>query len=357
MESWRRTKIGALKDAARIGFAHMTGDFPYINIAVLKATRHDEIPGKEKYILTALAAAAKDIRFQRYLRHCLEERIERTKNWMVTLKTLALVHRLMTDALPIFTEEQLQNSSYATLLLDLSVRFNDRSSPSALDSSLWIRKYSCYLAQRLHCNRILNNEIVLEKQKDLDIEKLLEDLRSLQLLLDCLLDCTPQKCPVAVNFLIQYALDLLQKECSNIYPAINVCVSKQLDSLVGMPRHTAQRFGNIYKEIMQQSEKLSDFFHTCEVIVRHGRTGDGREVGVANIIDEKVHERDEWGEETTLKKPEALQDAGYVSTGTADENADDDMQSPFMISNTADRWERVLDRRLVASFTNNVMER
>jgi hypothetical protein len=93
MESWSRRTVGALKDAGNIGYAKFRSKISDIDIAVLKSTRHNNIPPNENHVLIALAATDSS-ELLPYLRHVVEMRLNRTKNWMVTLKTLALIHRL-----------------------------------------------------------------------------------------------------------------------------------------------------------------------------------------------------------------------------------------------------------------------
>jgi len=267
MDSWSRKAVGALKDVASVGFANMNGRITDIDVAVVKATRHNEIPPSEKHVLIAVTAT-NDRSLRRYLRRTIEERLRRTKNWMVAVKTLTLIHRLIRDALPTFADEEMRHSSDTTPLMAVSHTFEDSSSPLALEFSFWVRSYSFYLSQSLRCKRIVNHGIFVENQsktpKIFETVQLLEDLRSLQQLLDCLLDCTPpREGPVAFNPLIHYALDLIVKECPEIYATINVRICKLLSLFFEMPSGKAVAFVDIYKRILQQYDKLSDFYDAC----------------------------------------------------------------------------------------------
>lgn len=270
---WSRKAMGALKDAASVGFAmmsyvgHTTSTntrLADIDVAIVKATRHNDIPPKEKRLLILLAATGEH-RLRRYIKYTVEQRLKRTKNWMVAVKTLSLIHGLMMAVLPcIFAEEkqELQHSSDTTLLGRVSKSFEDCSSSVALEFSLWARKYSSYLVQRLHC---CSNYEILDENQNFEIAQLLEDLRSLHLLLGCLLNCTPpQEGPVAMNSLIHYALDLLVKECPKICAAMNECIRKLLDySFVDFTSDKALFFVYICEQILQQYDKLSDFYDAC----------------------------------------------------------------------------------------------
>jgi len=263
MDSWSRKIVGALKDAGNIGYAKLNSKAADIDIAVLKCSRHNDIPPEEKHVLTALAATESS-ELLPHLRRVVRMRLSRTKNWMVTLKTLALIHRLLRDGrgqIPIFTDEDKpQYSSNKDLLASMSEHFKDGSSPLAIECSGWIRKYSSYLTRRLHCNRILKYGADNNQKDIMEVKELLEDMKSLEMLVDCLVDCNiPDEFPVAKNSLFQYVLHLLMKECSNICAAFNVCICNLLDE---MPREKTQYLVDVYKRILQQrEEKVSDFYH------------------------------------------------------------------------------------------------
>ena len=71
MESWFRQTIGALKDAGNIGYAKFKSKMPGIDIAVLKSTRHNDIPPKENHFLVALSAT-ESAELLPQLRHAME---------------------------------------------------------------------------------------------------------------------------------------------------------------------------------------------------------------------------------------------------------------------------------------------
>jgi len=276
-ESWSRKVIGALKDMTSIGIAKTSNRSIFednIDIAVIKATSHRDIPPNEKHVLTALSATG-DSGSRLRLIYALEKRLTRTRDWKVALKTLALFHRLLRDGRPAFSQD-LQNFSHRSVIEEMFC-FEDRSSPFASNFSLWVRKYSNYLAQRLHVSRIFNYDVALENHSgrinELDIQPILLYMPSLQQLLGFLLDCTPEEGCVGMNSLLMYALDLLVKECPNINVTINVCICELLGSFFAdMPRHRALILLDIYKRYLQQSERISRFYDTCGVLLTRGQS-------------------------------------------------------------------------------------
>jgi hypothetical protein len=279
MDSQWKKAVGALKDVASIGLADLNGPMGFIDIAVVKATQHNDSPPKEKHVFTALAATNCSLTRPR-LKRAVEERLRRTKDWMVAVKTLALIHRLIRDShyLIFIEEEEMRHSSHATLLAFTSLQFHDRSSRLASDCSLWVRRYSSYLDHRLRCNRIFKCDILSEshhsRTTNLDIEYIFIALSSLQQLLGCLLNCAPQGSRVVMNSLIQYALDLLVKDGRNIYRTINHFICKLVDSFIaGMPKYKVVRLINIYKLFYQQCDRLSEFYDNCRMLSPRDNVG------------------------------------------------------------------------------------
>ena len=79
MDFFSKKALGILKDVGNIGYAKLKSDLAYIEVAVVKATGHDEEPPKEKYVVAALAAT-EEVQSWGHLRNFIETRLSRTKN-------------------------------------------------------------------------------------------------------------------------------------------------------------------------------------------------------------------------------------------------------------------------------------
>ncbi|KAJ3670685.1 hypothetical protein LUZ60_008111 [Juncus effusus] len=276
LQSWRKA-YGAMKDQTSVSLANLSSDFKDLDVAIVKATNHVEVPPKERHLRKVLAATsiARPRADVAYCIHALSRRLAKTRNWTVALKTLVVIHRLLREGDPTFREELLNFSQRAARILQLS-NFKDESSPIAWDCSAWVRTYALFLEERLECFRVLKYDVEAErlnkpsqgsekgisKTRELESEELLEQLPALQQLLYRLVGCRPEGAANS-NYLIQYALALVLKESFKIYCAINDGIINLVDKFFEMPRHEAIKALEIYRRAGQQAGSLSDFYEEC----------------------------------------------------------------------------------------------
>ncbi|KAB2600320.1 clathrin assembly protein [Pyrus ussuriensis x Pyrus communis] len=248
-----------------VGLAKANGDFKALDIAIAKATNHDELLPKEKHVITILNAVSAS-RPRAEVAYCifgLARRLSKTHSWKVALKTVIVVHRGLREVDDTFCDSLVKYSWSRGHMLDLSHVW-DESSTSALGYSAWVRTYASYLEEHLECFRVLKYDVQKDhsKPKELDTTDLLRQLPALQHLLSRLLDCQPEV-GTLYNVLIQYALSMVAGESAKLYAAINGGIVNLLDKFFEMQRDDAVKALEIYKKSGSQEERLSEFFESC----------------------------------------------------------------------------------------------
>ncbi|MCH82558.1 clathrin assembly family protein [Trifolium medium] len=129
-----RKAYGALKDSTKVGLAKVNSDYKELDIAIVKATSHVEYPPKERHVRKIFyATSAHQPRADvAYCIHTLSKRLSKTRNWIVAIKTLIVIHRILREGDPSFKEDLVTYSRRVRFLQ--ITNFKDDSSP--LDSSM-----------------------------------------------------------------------------------------------------------------------------------------------------------------------------------------------------------------------------
>jgi hypothetical protein len=216
-----RKALGAVKDQTSIGLA-MVGSstsLADLDVAIVKATRHDEYPAEEKYIREILSLTCYSRAFISACVNTLSRRLSKTKNWTVALKTLILIQRLLAEGDPAYEQEIFFSTRRGTRLLNMS-DFRDSSQSGSWDFSAFVRTYSLYLDERLEYKmqsrrgkrsmfgydedgeerererekeRDKDREIVVRSTpvREMKLEQIFSKMQHLQLLLERFLACRP----------------------------------------------------------------------------------------------------------------------------------------------------------------------
>ncbi|XP_008784532.2 putative clathrin assembly protein At2g25430 [Phoenix dactylifera] len=146
-----RKALGTVKDQTSIGLAKVSSNIaPDLDVAVVKATSHDDEPADEKYLREILSLTSYS---RAYVNACIatvSRRLGKTHNYIVALKSLMLVHRLLMDGDPAFQNEILYATRRGTRLLNMA-DFRDDTHSNSWDHSAFVRTYALYLDQRLEC--------------------------------------------------------------------------------------------------------------------------------------------------------------------------------------------------------------
>ncbi|GLJ30752.1 hypothetical protein SUGI_0609670 [Cryptomeria japonica] len=222
-----------------------TSDKDAYRRAVDKATKDPHRPPKEKHVLTLFSA--KSAQQCKSVREILERRLALAHSWQIALNTLSLIHRIITAAHPDFTIDLnilLNSSDFQNI-----TTFTDKSNKHAAQS---VRNYALYLQARLKYHLVSRSTGSL-KSKDL-----LQQVGALQALLTLLFDCIPPNGNLVQNPLVQYAVELLLRDCGTIYSEISDYISKIVELFFEMPGGQNVVALDIYKSHLQQISVLRE---------------------------------------------------------------------------------------------------
>ncbi|XP_030464748.1 probable clathrin assembly protein At4g32285 [Syzygium oleosum] len=144
-----RKAIGAVKDQTSISIAKVSNNMAVeLEILVVKATSHDEDPADERHVREILAFTAHS---KGYLETCIaliSKRLSKTRDWMVALKALLLIHRIVVDGHPNFGDKIVYASRHGMRLLNMS-HFRDEAHSNSGDHSSFVRFYAMYLEEKV----------------------------------------------------------------------------------------------------------------------------------------------------------------------------------------------------------------
>lgn len=144
-----RKAIGAVKDQTSIGIAKVSSNMaPELEVAIVKATSHDDEPADDKYLREILHLMSYSRGYVAVCVAAVSKRLGKTRDWIVALKTLILVHRLLADGDPVFHQEIMYATRRGTRLLNMS-DFRDEAHSNSWDNSAFVRTYALFLDQKL----------------------------------------------------------------------------------------------------------------------------------------------------------------------------------------------------------------
>ncbi|XP_073041522.1 putative clathrin assembly protein At1g03050 [Primulina eburnea] len=146
-----RKAIGAVKDRTSISLAKVgsTASLSDLDVAIVKATRHEEYPQDERYVREILSLTSYSHAYVGACVSTISKRLNKTKNWVVALKTLMLIQRLLSEGDVAYEQEIFFATRRGTRLLNMS-DFRDVSGKSdAWDYSAFVRTYALYLDEKL----------------------------------------------------------------------------------------------------------------------------------------------------------------------------------------------------------------
>eukprot|EP01133_Synstelium_polycarpum_P006618 gene6618-7692_t len=210
----------------------------------IKATRHKLRIPKEKHVRRPIGD----------LYMSLLRRLEQP-DWIIVLKALVVFHRIFGGGNVRFLEDLTRRGMIFPL-----VRFTDMTSTQAHQQSVFIRKYSCYLEEKIFAYREMRCEFEKESfsSKGLSIDQLLTRIPKMQRQFDALLGTHVEE--VCDNIITINAFELLLKDSFKMYCNLNDAVLNVLELYFNMTKKDATTALEIYKVFMRETNDIIRFF-------------------------------------------------------------------------------------------------
>ncbi|CAH9127340.1 unnamed protein product [Cuscuta epithymum] len=300
-----RKAIGTVKDQTSIGMAKVASNLaPELEVAVVKATSHDDDPAREKYIREILRLTSYSHSYVSACVFAVSKRLGKTRDWIVALKCLMLIHRLLNDGDTGFQQEILYAKRRGTRLLNLS-DFRDEAHSNSWDQSAFVRTYALYLDQRLEAilfkrngnggeieryrpyedqqqrspidsNKVYyemkrsrsSGDVMVSSQDMKDVtplremkpERIFGKMSHLQRLLDRFLSCRPTG--LAKNErMILVAMYAMLKESFKLYSDMCEVLAVLLDRFFDMEYQNCVKAFDAYANAAKQIDELAGFYN------------------------------------------------------------------------------------------------
>ncbi|KAK4276113.1 hypothetical protein QN277_019102 [Acacia crassicarpa] len=288
MPSMLRKAIGAVKDQTSLSLAKVT-NAANLEVVILKATTHDEIPIEERYINEIVSLVSSNKLYAAECAQSIAKRIGKTRNWIVALKSLMIILRIFQDGDPYFPREVMHAMKRGSRILNLS-GFRDDSSSSPWEYNAFVRLIALYLDERLDCfltgklqqritfrnrQRSFKNHKMFSDTigiKDMKPSMLLDKITFWQRLLDRAMGIRPIG-EAKENRLVQNSLYVVVQETFDLYKDISDGLAVFLDSFFKLPYKSCLSAFQACVKSCKQFDELSDFYSFC-LSIRVGRSSE-----------------------------------------------------------------------------------
>ncbi|OMO86882.1 ENTH/VHS/GAT family protein [Corchorus olitorius] len=240
--------LGHVKDQTSISLAKVGGSTSIsdLEVAIVKATRHEEYPAEERYIREIISLTSYSRAYISACVNTLSRRLNKTQNWTVALKTLILIQRLLAEGDPAYEQEIFFSTRRGTRILNMS-DFRDTSRSNSWDYSAFA------IVVRTTPVREMKTEHIFSK------------LQHLQQLLDRFLACRPTgsaKC----NRVVTVALYPIVKESFQIYYDITEILGILIDRFMQLDVSESVKVYEIFSREAKQFDELDNFYSWCKSV-------------------------------------------------------------------------------------------
>ncbi|KAF7803687.1 putative clathrin assembly protein [Senna tora] len=294
---WRA--LGAVKDQTSIGLAKVgsSASLAELDVAIVKATRHNEYPAEEKHIKEILSLTCYSRGNIGACVATISRRLNKTRSWTVALKALILIQRLLQEGDPAYEQEIFFATRRGTRLLNMS-DFRDSSKSNAWEFSAFVRTYALYLDERLEYNM---------QMREMRIDVLFAKMQHLQLLLERFLACRPTGAAKNHRIVI-VALYPILKESFHVYYEITEILGILIDRFVDMQVPECIKVYDIFCRVGKQYDEL-ELFYTWNKSMGIARSSEFPEIDritprKLEIMDEFIRDKSAIAQSKRIGKPQ-----------------------------------------------------
>lgn len=282
IQSKLRLALNSMKDHASIGKAmmyhHQNNGFSNIEIAILRATSHDNVTIDDKYMHEILFLVSNSKGSIPFLAERISSRLFKTKDTLVALKTLVLIHRLLRGGNRSFEQELCK--SYVFGHLQINIRCVTKNSSSSYDNPFvcFLHSYASYLEERM--SWVINQAGKLEpfKSKGLEFRRYDEKsfdmafrtLPKCQVFIDKVLECSPHDVLCSNYYgLVHVAMSNTLRESFQVYMMFCEGISSLVNMFFDLAPSARELACEILKKASFQSQKLHDLYETCKKVIEN----------------------------------------------------------------------------------------
>ncbi|KAI3803854.1 hypothetical protein L1987_32017 [Smallanthus sonchifolius] len=278
-----RNAIRVFKDHTSITLAKVAM-FSDLRVAIVRATGHKPCPAKEHHIREMLTLASYSRCHAASCVATISQRLSKTKDWVVAIKALILIQRLMQEGSPVYMQEVFFATNYnGTHILDMS-NFRDASWADSWDFSAFVRAYALYLREQLDSwmqeregrfgmlsyseeedEHVSPGTLVVRTTIpvwEMHNKKLHSRTQHLIKQLDSFIACRP-KGAAKNNSIVALALHPLVRQSFQLYNEITDIVSVLLDRFEEFDAVDSTNVFEIFCKVAKQYEDLDTFYYWC----------------------------------------------------------------------------------------------
>ncbi|KAL6223867.1 hypothetical protein ACLB2K_002724 [Fragaria x ananassa] len=271
-----RKAIGAVKDQTSISLAKVAGTIaPDLEVLVVKATTHDEDPADEKYIREIVSLTSQSRGYITAAVATVSKRLSKTRDWIVALKGLMLVHRVLIDGHALFAEEIVHAARRGVRVLNMQ-GFRDEAHSNSWDHALFVKSFGMYLDEKVEFevgernSRGVDNKyedggrrFSVTPVKEMKPERVLLRLSDLLRVLDRVLACRPAGMAKSSRLVI-VALYGVVKESFSLYIEICEALGVLWDRFGEMEYGECVKAFDVYVNSAKMIDELLLFYNWCK---------------------------------------------------------------------------------------------